>query len=74
MSNLGEMTTDHNWVGLVVHTRHQGRLHTGTVVGWYPPHGDGEALWHVVLSDGEEEDLDEKEMIEVSTTPLTDRG
>lgn len=34
----------------------------GTVVGWLPPEGDDEALWHVVHDDGDEEDLDLKDV------------
>lgn len=64
--SIGEcMQTDHNWVGLIVHTRHAGKLHAGKVVGWFPPQGDETAFWHVTHSDGDEEDLDEREIIEV---------
>jgi len=34
----------------------------GTIVGWLPPEGDDEALWHVVHDDGDEEDLDLKDI------------
>jgi len=34
----------------------------GVIVGWLPPDGVDEALWHMVHADGDEEDLDEMEM------------
>ena len=34
----------------------------GTIVGWLPPDGEDDALWHVVHDDGDEEDLDLKDV------------
>lgn len=53
----------------------------GTVVGWLPPEDGDPALWHILHLDGDEEDLDEEELmqyllpitqtsIEVSTEPV----
>lgn len=36
-------------------------LSDGVIVGWLPPDGEDEALWHMVHDDGDEEDLDEYE-------------
>lgn len=36
----------------------------GRVVGWFPPEGDEEVLWHVKHPDGDEEDLDKQECID----------
>ncbi len=34
----------------------------GTITGWLPPDGDDAAIWHVTHDDGDEEDLDEREV------------
>lgn len=36
----------------------------GTIVGWLPEEGDDDALWHVLHLDGDEEDLEEHEVLE----------
>ena len=36
----------------------------GKIVGWWPAEGDDPALWHVQHSDGDEEDLEEHEVLE----------
>ena len=34
----------------------------GTIVGWLPAEGEDEPLWHMVHADGDDEDLDEREV------------
>ena len=40
-----------------------GKIYTGNVTQIYPATDDDCQLWHVVYSDGDEEDLDEDEMV-----------
>ena len=65
----------HEWLGRSVR-REFGRgrnlrVAVGTIVGWLPAEGKERALWHVVHSDGDEEDLDE---FEVANSLLPDAG
>ena len=61
-----EYQTDHEWVGRkVTHILQKGQKpSTGTIDGWLPEdeEEDDEALWHVKFPDGDEEELDIKEM------------
>ena len=56
----------HEWLGRLVRREfgrgRNSRITVGTIVGWLPAEGDDRALWHVVHSDGDEEDLDELEV------------
>ena len=58
----------HEWIGR--HVRRDfgkgksKRTVVGRVSGWLPAEGEDAALWHVIHVDGDEEDLEEEEVIE----------
>ena len=58
--------TGSEWVGKQVTREFQGTFATGTVTKWLPagPGPEDFAMWHVVHQDGDEEDLEEREVIQ----------
>lgn len=44
------------------------------MVGWLPPTEEDQALWHVVHLDGDEEDLDEEELLEALLEESADQS
>ena len=59
----------HEWIGEIVTRRFAPangavRYMDGCLVKWAPADGDDEALWHLVMFDGDEEDLDKREVRE----------
>ena len=60
-----EWDANHMWIGKTIlrwFPKH-GAVRA-TVRSWLPPHGRNAALWHVRHADGEEEDLEQKDMEE----------
>jgi hypothetical protein len=55
-------TAGHEWIGRKVRRLILGKYWDGTVTRWAPQHGQDPSLWHLAHTDGDEEDLDEKEM------------
>jgi len=55
-------TSGSEFIGKKVQRTFGKRVVYGTIVGWLPPEGEDEALWHVIHDDGDEEDLDENEV------------
>lgn len=70
-SNIEWEHDGHEWIGKIV-TRKFATTHAngrsnfcysdGRLVKWVPPDGEDEALWHMVMFDGDEEDLNEQEV------------
>ena len=62
--------TGHDWIGEKVCRKFEGpdgvSVCTGVCVAWVPADHDAgdQALWHIKHNDGDEEDLDEDEMID----------
>merc|ERR1719201_1991363 len=57
----------HEWIGKIVtrkfvNAHGSARYTNGRLVKWAPPDGEDQALWHLVMFDGDEEDLDEQEV------------
>ena len=70
-SNIEWQHEGHKWIGKIVtrkfpNTHANGRstfrYADGRLVKWAPPDGEDEALWHMVMFDGDEEDLNEQEV------------
>merc|ERR1711934_694051 len=70
-SNIEWQHEGHKWIGKIV-TRKFSSTHAngrstfryadGRLVKWAPPDGEDEALWHLAMFDGDEEDLNEQEV------------
>lgn len=58
------VTEGHEWIGRQVTRTFGRRKVVGTIIGWAPPSNDDPALWRVMHTDGDEEDLEEHEVIE----------
>lgn len=58
------VTEGHEWIGRQVTRTFGRRKVVGTIIGWAPPANDDPALWRVMHTDGDEEDLEEHEVIE----------
>jgi hypothetical protein len=54
----------HEWIGRKVARTFGRKKVIGTVVGWAPPTNEDAALWRVMHTDGDEEDLEEHEVLE----------
>ena len=61
---LIEWQYDHDFVHKHVAVLHDGKVSQGLITKWAPSTEDGDvALWHMMHSDGDEEDLEEAEVI-----------
>ena len=61
---LIEWQYDHDFVHKHVAVLHDGKVSQGLITKWTPSTEDGDvALWHMMHSDGDEEDLEEAEVI-----------
>ena len=59
----------HEWIGRIVTRKFAlsngaSRYMDGCLVKWVPADGADEALWHLVMFDGDEEDLDKQEVLD----------
>ena len=51
-------------IGRYVAKSFGGVVYAGRVAGWLPPTADDAALWHIVYEDGDQEDVEEAELLE----------
>ena len=61
----GWLEEGHEWIGASLRRYFSGGVVSdGKVVRWLPAEGDDFALWHMVHDDGDEEDLEEDEVMD----------